>query len=54
MTIRVMANSAGRMRTAAQVLGVDRRKLYRLCDNYAIEYKLYRGGQTQGDDEDDV
>ena len=33
--------------------GIDRRKLYRLCDNYAIEYKLYRGGQTQRDDEDD-
>jgi DNA-binding NtrC family response regulator len=44
---------AGRMRTAAQLLGIDRRKLYRLCDNFAIDYKLYRGGQTVRDDDDD-
>src|SRR5262245_47761180 len=48
-----LRKTAGRMRTAALHLNVDRRKLYRLCDNYAIDYKAYRGGQTQRDDEDD-
>ena len=40
------------MRTAAQVLGIDRRKLYRLCDNFSIDYRLYRA-QTYRDDEEE-
>lgn len=48
-----LRRTQGRMRTAAQVLGVDRRKLYRLCDNLAIDYRAYRNGQTQRDDDED-
>ncbi|HSS03039.1 MAG TPA: sigma 54-interacting transcriptional regulator, partial [Kofleriaceae bacterium] len=47
-----LRRTAGRMRTAAQLLGIDRRKLYRLCDNFSIDYRLYRA-QTYRDDEDD-
>ena len=47
-----LRKTAGKMRTAAQLLGIDRRKLYRLCDNFSIDYKLYRA-QTYRDDEDD-
>jgi DNA-binding NtrC family response regulator len=47
-----LRKTAGRMRTAAQLLSIDRRKLYRLCDNFSIDYKLYRA-QTYRDDEDD-
>jgi transcriptional regulator with GAF, ATPase, and Fis domain len=47
-----LRKTAGRMRTAAQVLGLDRRKLYRLCDNFGIDYRLYRA-QTYRDDEEE-
>jgi DNA-binding NtrC family response regulator len=47
-----LRKTAGRMRTAAQVLGIDRRKLYRLCDNFSIDYRLYRA-QTYRDDEEE-
>jgi hypothetical protein len=30
------------MRTAAQLLGVDRRKLYRLCERGGIDVDLHR------------
>jgi DNA-binding NtrC family response regulator len=47
-----LRKTAGRMRTAAQLLGIDRRKLYRLCDNFSIDYRLYRA-QTYRDDEEE-
>ena len=34
----------GRMRTAAQQLGIDRRKLYRLCERFGIGLDLFRPG----------
>lgn len=41
----------GNMRLTAQHLGVDRRKLYRLCEHYGIQRESYRG-DTQREDED--
>jgi hypothetical protein len=37
-----LAQTGGRMRTAAQLLGVDRRKLYRLCERGGIDVDLHR------------
>jgi DNA-binding NtrC family response regulator len=48
-----LRKTAGRMRTAAQVLGIDRRKLYRLCDNSGIDYRLYRAQSYRDDEEED-
>ncbi|HET7499391.1 MAG TPA: sigma 54-interacting transcriptional regulator [Kofleriaceae bacterium] len=40
----------GNMRMAAQRLGIDRRKLYRLCDRFGITRDAYRG-EPVGEDE---
>jgi DNA-binding NtrC family response regulator len=40
----------GNMRMTAQQLGIDRRKLYRLCKRYGIAPESYRAG-PEGDDD---
>ena len=37
-----LRQTEGRMRSAAQLLGVDRRKLYRLCERFGIAFEEYR------------
>jgi transcriptional regulator of acetoin/glycerol metabolism len=39
-----LARTNGRMRTAATLLGVDRRKLYRLCERFGIAIDAHREG----------
>ena len=46
----VLRQTQGNMRMAAQVLEIDRRKLYRLCEQFGIERESYRG-DTQREDE---
>jgi len=41
---RALADTGGRMRAASTLLGVDRRKLYRLCDKLNINVETYRSG----------
>ncbi|WP_394822032.1 sigma 54-interacting transcriptional regulator [Pendulispora albinea] len=38
----------GKMRTAAQLLHIDRRKLYRLCERYGIDLDGHRRGERNG------
>jgi len=38
------------VRTAAQQLGIDRRKLYRLCEKYGIALELFRGDNQREDE----
>jgi transcriptional regulator of acetoin/glycerol metabolism len=45
-----LRNTQGRVRTAAQQLGIDRRKLYRLCERFGIALEVYRG-ENQREDE---
>jgi DNA-binding NtrC family response regulator len=45
-----LRNTQGRVRTAAQQLGIDRRKLYRLCERFGIALEAYRG-ENQRDEE---
>ncbi len=45
-----LRETQGRVRTAAQRLGIDRRKLYRLCERFGIALESYRG-ETQREDE---
>jgi DNA-binding NtrC family response regulator len=40
----------GNMRVAAQRLGVDRRKLYRLCERYGIARESYRADTNREDE----
>jgi len=37
-----LRRTEGRMRSAAQLLGVDRRKLYRLCERFGIVFEAFR------------
>jgi DNA-binding NtrC family response regulator len=46
----VLRQTQGNMRMAAQLLGIDRRRLYRLCEQFGIERESYRG-DTQREDE---
>jgi DNA-binding NtrC family response regulator len=39
-----LRQTGGRMRTAAHLLGIDRRKLYRLCERAGIDIELHRRG----------
>jgi hypothetical protein len=41
------------MRRAAQRLGIDRTRLYRLCRQHGVDYKTYRAPGAQPDDDDD-
>ncbi|MFN3201302.1 MAG: sigma 54-interacting transcriptional regulator [Bradymonadia bacterium] len=41
--IAVLKETQGVMKAAAAVMGIDRRKLYRLCEEYDIDYGGYRG-----------
>jgi DNA-binding NtrC family response regulator len=45
-----LRQTQGNMRLTAQVLEVDRRKLYRLCEQFGIQRESYRG-DTQREDE---
>jgi DNA-binding NtrC family response regulator len=47
-----LAETGGRMRTAAQLLRVDRRKLYRLCERSGIDVDLHRRRAKPGDGAD--
>jgi DNA-binding NtrC family response regulator len=40
----VLAQTHGRVRETARLLGVDRRKLYRLCEKLGVEPELFRRG----------
>jgi DNA-binding NtrC family response regulator len=44
-----LAAAGGRMRSAAQQLGLDRRKLYRLCDKHGIDVSKYRPSPGSND-----
>jgi DNA-binding NtrC family response regulator len=45
-----LRQTQGRVRTAAQLLGIERRKLYRLCERFGISLEAYRS-DTQREDE---
>ncbi|HEX2691517.1 MAG TPA: sigma 54-interacting transcriptional regulator [Kofleriaceae bacterium] len=45
-----LRSTRGRMRTAALQLGIDRRKLYRLCERFGIALEAYRGDNQQEDE----
>ena len=45
-----LVETGGRMRTAAQMLGVERRKLYRLCQQSGIDIDVHRGRSKPKDD----
>jgi DNA-binding NtrC family response regulator len=45
-----LTETCGRMRTAAQRLRLDRRKLYRLCEQLGIDVELHRRSAKQDDD----
>jgi two-component system NtrC family response regulator len=45
-----LRSTQGRVRTAALQLGIDRRKLYRLCERFGIALEAYRG-ENQREDE---
>jgi DNA-binding NtrC family response regulator len=46
-----LRTTGGRMRTAAMELGVDRRRLYRLCESHGIEVEVFR--RHNGPEDDD-
>jgi DNA-binding NtrC family response regulator len=39
-----LRGTGGRMRAAAAELGIDRRKLYRLCERFGVDPNVFRGG----------
>lgn len=41
---RALAKTEGRMRAASILLGIDRRKLYRMCEKLSINIDVYRSG----------
>jgi DNA-binding NtrC family response regulator len=45
-----LRSTQGRVRTAAQQLGIDRRKLYRLCERFGIALESFRS-ESQREDE---
>jgi DNA-binding NtrC family response regulator len=45
-----LRDTQGRVRTAAQQLGIDRRKLYRLCERFGIDLGSFRN-ENQREDE---
>lgn len=46
----VLCDTHGRMRTAAQRLGIDRRKLYRLCERFGIALEEHRRNHVKEED----
>jgi len=46
-----LRQTGGRVRTAAQVLNVDRRKLYRLCERFGIAFEAFRPPESPREDE---
>jgi DNA-binding NtrC family response regulator len=44
-----LGQTKGRMLTAAQRLGIDRRKLYRLCERLGLDVESFRRGGKPGD-----
>jgi transcriptional regulator with GAF, ATPase, and Fis domain len=49
----VLRQTQGNMRLCSQQLGIDRRKLYRLCKKFGIAHELYRSDTNRDDDDDD-
>jgi two-component system NtrC family response regulator len=45
-----LRNTQGRVRTAAQQLGIDRRKLYRLCERFGIGLDTFRADNPREDE----
>ena len=45
--IDALARMRGRMRNVSELLRVERRKLYRLCRQYGIDFESYRGRSQQ-------
>lgn len=45
-----LRNTRGHMRTAANQLGIDRRKLYRLCERFGIVLDAYRDKPSEEDE----
>jgi DNA-binding NtrC family response regulator len=48
-----LEQTQGRMRRAAQRLAIDRTRLYRLCRQHSVDFKLYRAPGAQPDDDED-
>jgi two-component system NtrC family response regulator len=46
-----LRSTQGRVRTAAQQLGIDRRKLYRLCERFGIALESFRSSESQREEE---
>jgi len=46
----VLLRTQGNIRLTAQLLGIDRRKLYRLCERYGMDIEPYRS-ETNREDE---
>jgi DNA-binding NtrC family response regulator len=46
---QALIRTQGRMRTAATQLGIDRRKLYRLCERFGISVDEHRGRNSDDD-----
>ncbi len=45
--VAALEQKGGRMRSVAELLGIDRRKLYRLCEQHGIDFGSYRRTSSQ-------
>lgn len=49
-----LKQTGGVMKAAAEALGIDRRKLYRLCKQLRVQYQTYRPADEEGEISDEV
>ncbi|HEX7844000.1 MAG TPA: helix-turn-helix domain-containing protein, partial [Kofleriaceae bacterium] len=49
--VEALRQTEGRMKPAAELLNVDRRKLYRLCDRFGIDFEDFRPAGLPREDE---